>query len=72
MATVNIPVEVMDEKCAGCKCMDLDKTEYYSGFEQVSLMYSCRNIHMCQYIRNRIVRNEEKSEKDTEGTENEQ
>lgn len=68
MAIINLPVEVMDENCAGCQCMDLDKTSYYAGDEQVGVYYSCTKIHMCQYIRNRIVRNDERMKNREENT----
>ena len=64
MAVVYIPVEAMDERCLGCQCMDLGKETLYAGCEQVAVTYSCRNIHMCQYIRNRILRKEEKAGKE--------
>lgn len=63
MKTINIPVGVMDESCAGCKCMSLSKTNYYGDGEVLGTVYECDNIHMCIYIRNRIVRNEEKATK---------
>ena len=71
MAVIMVPVEAMDERCAGCQCMDLDKETLYGGGDQAAVMYSCRNIHMCQYIRNRIVRKEEKAVKESEESKNE-
>ena len=60
MATVMIPVQALDEHCANCQCMDLDKQEIFAGFDPgpISVQYSCRNMRMCQYIKNRIVHNE--------------
>lgn len=68
MATIYIPVEVMDEGCSGCQCMELEKESLY-GMDQVATLYSCTKIHMCQYIRNRIVRNEAKAEKAVDNNE---
>lgn len=56
MAMIYIPVNVLDEKCADCQCMDLDQLKLYGGFEGLGVQYSCKNIHMCQYIRNRLIR----------------
>ena len=71
MAVIMLPVETLDENCAGCQCMNLEKETLYGGGEMVAAQYSCINIHMCQYIRNRIVRKEEKAGKDTEENKNE-
>lgn len=59
MATIQIPVSVLDEKCATCKAITLDKQELYAGFDTVITQYQCSNLHLCQYIRGRIVRNEQ-------------
>ena len=64
MAVIQIPVETLDENCAGCQCMDLTKTELFADFQIVTAAYSCRNIHMCTYIRNRIIRNDDRIEKE--------
>jgi len=62
MATIQIPVNVLSPNCTTCQCMELDKNTLYAGDEAVSVSYSCRNIHLCQYIRNRIVREEKSKE----------
>lgn len=66
MAEIKIPVEVLDANCAGCQCMSLKKDELYYDFDKKITQYSCENLHMCTYIRNRIVRNEDKATKETE------
>ena len=64
MATIQIPVTVLDEKCATCKAMTLDKQDLYAGPDIVFTQYQCINLHLCQYIRGRIVRNEEAAKDD--------
>ena len=59
MAIIQIPVSVLDEKCVTCKAMTLDKQDLYAGPEVVFTQYQCSNLHLCQYIRGRIVRNEQ-------------
>lgn len=66
MATIQIPVRVLDEKCAGCNCMRLTKSELYGGADLLVTEYSCENLHLCTYIRNRIVRNEPDGRKNKE------
>ena len=61
MATIQIPVQVLDENCAGCQSMSLDKTNYFADGYKVTSAYSCEHIHLCTYIRNRIVRKEGKA-----------
>ena len=68
MATINIPVEALDEKCISCKAMTLAKTEYYASMDKVETVYQCENLNLCRYIRNRIVRNE-KNNKEEESDE---
>ncbi len=63
-AMIQIPVKVLDEKCSSCRCMDLQKQDLYAGADVVFTEYYCSNIHLCTYIRNRIVRNEEKKEEE--------
>ena len=58
MALIQLPVKVLDEKCISCQAMDLDKLELYADPDTVITEYQCRNIHLCQYIKNRIIRNE--------------
>lgn len=58
-ATINLPVKVLDEKCADCKAINLEKTDYYSDLDKIFICYQCTNLHLCQYIKNRIVRNEQ-------------
>ena len=62
MATIQIPVTALDEKCISCNAMDLEKQDYYANMEKIATAYQCRNLHLCQYIRNRIVRNEGKTD----------
>lgn len=62
MATIQIPVTALDEKCISCKAMDLEKQDYYADMEKVVTVYQCRNLHLCQYIRNRIIRSEGKTD----------
>jgi len=59
-ATIQISVTVLDEKCKSCQCMSLNKVDLYGGTEEepYARMYTCGNLHMCNYIRNRIVRGE--------------
>lgn len=57
--TIQIPVSVMDEKCVSCKAMSLDKQDLYAGADIVFTQYQCTNLHLCQYIRGRIVRSEQ-------------
>lgn len=59
MVTIQIPVSVLDEKCGTCKAMNLDKQDLYAGPDIVFTQYQCTNLHLCQYIRGRIVRNEQ-------------
>lgn len=66
MGQIKIPVEVLDENCAGCQCMSLKKEDLYFDFDQKITQYSCENLHMCMYIRNRIVRSENKTTKKDE------
>ena len=70
MATIQLPITVMDEKCAGCQCLNPEKKILYSGPDEEAVKYMCRNLHMCTYIKNRIVRGEEK--KETKEDKNEQ
>lgn len=67
MATIQFPIEVLDEKCMSCRAIDLEKTELYYGAESMITQYQCRNLHLCQYIRNRIVRNEDNKEEKKNG-----
>lgn len=67
MATIQLPVEVLDEKCINCKAIDLEKTEYYADMETIFTQYQCTNLHLCRYIRNRIVRNEDIKEEKKNG-----
>ena len=67
MATIQLPVEVLDEKCVNCRAIDLDKVDLYYGLDSVVTQYQCKNLHLCQYIRNRIVRNEEIKEEKKNG-----
>lgn len=59
MATIQIAVSVLDEKCGTCQAMHLEKQDLYAGPEVVLTQYQCSNLHLCQYIRGRIVRNEQ-------------
>lgn len=68
MAAIQIHVKVLDEKCATCQCLDISEQKCYSGDVAMFTEYYCANLHMCQFIRNRIVKNE----KDTEENKNEQ
>lgn len=60
MAEIKIPVTVLDERCITCQCLTLQKDDLYFGVDKMVTQFSCENLHMCQYIRNRIVRGEEK------------
>ena len=60
-ATIQIPVTVLDEKCITFKAMSLDKQDLYAGPEVVYSQYQCTNLHLCQYIRGRIVRGEQEN-----------
>ncbi len=62
MAVIQVPVNVLDENCATCQNMDLDKTTLFAMNQIVNVEYTCRNLHMCTFIRNRIVRNMKKEE----------
>ena len=62
MAAIQITVNVLDEHCATCNCLNIEKHDLYGGIDIVSTEFSCTNLHMCRYIRNRIVRNEENKE----------
>lgn len=62
--TIQIPVSVMDEKCVSCKAMNLDKQDLYAGPDIVFTQYQCTNLHLCQYIRGRIVRGEQDNKED--------
>ena len=64
MAVIMVPVEAMDENCKGCQCMQLEKEPIVGLLRNGEALYICKNIHMCQYIRNRIVRKEEKAVKE--------
>lgn len=66
MAMIQLPVRVLDEKCAGCTCLRLTKNELYGGMDIVATEFSCENLHLCTYIRNRIVRNENSERKNKE------
>ena len=66
MATIQVPVEALDERCATCQCMSLKKVELYYGLDKMITQFTCENLHMCQYIKNRIVRGEQKEEKSNE------
>jgi hypothetical protein len=59
MASINISVNVLDEKCKSCNCMDLKKEEYYADLNNVITEFACSHLHLCRYIKNRIVHNEE-------------
>lgn len=55
---IQLPIRVLDEKCCtGCQAMELEKTEYYANADTAFTEYYCKNLHLCQYIRNRIIRN---------------
>lgn len=62
--TIQIPVSVMDEKCASCKAMSLDKEDLFAGPDIVFTQYRCSNIHLCQYIRGRIIRGEQENKEE--------
>ena len=64
MATIQLPVKVLDDKCINCKALDLTKNELYADIDKVLTEYSCSNLHLCMYIRNRIVRNEPENNKE--------
>ena len=66
MTTIQIPAKVLDDKCATCKAIDLTKQEYYAGADVVLTEYTCSNLHLCQYIKNRIIRNESEEKEDSE------
>lgn len=58
MAAIQLQVNVLDEHCVSCRCLDVTKQELYSYDDVCATEYSCSNLHMCRYIRNRIVRND--------------
>lgn len=62
MTTVQVPVKVLDEKCISCNCLSIGKQDLYYGADESVVQYYCDNLHMCTYIRNRIVRNEQNKE----------
>ena len=62
MITIQLPITVIDERCAGCQCLKPEKKILYSGPDDETVQYMCTHIHMCTYIKNRIVRSEEKKE----------
>lgn len=66
MAEIKIPVVVLDERCASCQCISLRKEDLYADFDKIITQFSCEHLHMCQYIKNRIVRGEAKEEKHNE------
>ena len=73
MASIKLQVTVLDEHCASCRCLDISKQDLFyetlDGNSGKLAEYSCANLHMCRFIRNRIVRNEQKDkniEKDVE------
>ena len=68
MATIQLPVKVLDEHCATCQCMSLQKEDLYVNMDTMVTQYFCENLHMCTFIRNRIVRNEEKKDLKEEKT----
>lgn len=72
MATIQIPVKVLDEKCTTCKAMYLTKQELYADANTFFTEYTCSNLHLCTYIRNRIVRNENESEENLNNGSSEQ
>ena len=62
MAQIQVPVNVLDERCASCQCLELSKDALYADGENILNSYTCTNLHFCTFIRNRIVRNEKRNE----------
>ena len=63
MSTViQIPANVLDENCATCNALELAKVDMYTGPDTVITEFRCTNLHLCQYIRNRIVRKDKEKE----------
>lgn len=62
--TIHIPVKALDEKCISCNCLDIEKNTLYGGCDIVMTEYSCSHFHLCTFIRNRIVRNEQAAQKE--------
>jgi len=58
MASIQIPVRVLDDNCKTCQCLNLDYTEIFKDGSRMEKEYYCSNVHMCTFIKNRIVRNE--------------
>lgn len=67
MAIIQVSVNALDENCVNCNCMSLDKEILYAGCEKVAVQFSCEHVHMCTYIKNRIIRNENRNEVDKNG-----
>ncbi len=66
MTSINVPVKVLDEKCINCNCLSISKQDLYYGMDESVAQYYCDNLHMCTYIRNRIIRNEQPKEERTD------
>ena len=66
MAIIQLPVKTLDEHCAKCQCLDIVKQDLYGGADVVAVEFSCSNLHLCTFIRNRIVRNEKNTKEETE------
>lgn len=60
---IQMPANVLDENCATCNALDLTKVDMYTGPDTVVTEFRCSNLHLCQYIRNRIVRKEKENRK---------
>ena len=66
MTSIYIPVKVLDEKCTSCNGLSISKQDLYYGMDESVAQYYCDNLHMCTYIRNRIIRNEQPKEERTD------